>query len=450
MRALRRVVPPAASSPPLSAVAAAPAAAARPAGRRGATASTASAAALGALIFGGSGSARTARKGPAAAPLRAPSHGAIRAFVRAAVAETPMEQFIADASKPLRRTDARTGRLAVPDAIDLVIYHGGGCPDGFASAFAAWLKLGDRATYVPAEHGPGWAPPDVNGRHVAVVDFSFDAATTGRMIAQAASFVVLDHHASALGELAGVGEPWKVFSMEQSGATLAWDFFHGPDAPVPPLLRYVEDKDLWRWALTDSAALTAGLATVPQDFAAWAALVGRGAEGVRSLIARGSAIVAYKDSVVEGHVRRAAPARLRAAPHLQALVVNASTLASEVGNALATLPGVDVGVMWTYEHAARAFRVSLRSASDAADVAAVAKALGGGGHRRAAGFSYTGAHVNDLLLTGDAGAPEGGAVVPGREAAVAAVVAALPSFTKGGGGAAAAPAPAAAAAVAAL
>ena len=34
----------------------------------------------------------------------------------------------------------------------LVIYHGGGCTDGFGAAFAAWLKLGDEAEYLPMEY----------------------------------------------------------------------------------------------------------------------------------------------------------------------------------------------------------------------------------------------------------------------------------------------------------
>jgi hypothetical protein len=31
-----------------------------------------------------------------------------------------------------------------------------------------------------------------------------------------------------------------------SGCTISWDFFHG-DKEIPLLLRYLEDRDIWRW-----------------------------------------------------------------------------------------------------------------------------------------------------------------------------------------------------------
>ena len=34
----------------------------------------------------------------------------------------------------------------------LVIYHAH-CTDGFGAAFAAWMKLGDDAEYVPMQYG---------------------------------------------------------------------------------------------------------------------------------------------------------------------------------------------------------------------------------------------------------------------------------------------------------
>ena len=57
----------------------------------------------------------------------------------------------------------------------LVIYHDS-CADGFGAAFAAWLKLGDEAEYLPMQYG---AKTDVlqehqpDGREVYVLDFSF-------------------------------------------------------------------------------------------------------------------------------------------------------------------------------------------------------------------------------------------------------------------------------------
>ena len=63
------------------------------------------------------------------------------------------------------------------------------------------------------------------------------------------------------------------------------------------------------------------------------------------------------------------------------------------------------GMIWEYEHATKVFRVSLRSDCDEVDVSLIAKKFGGGGHRRAAGFSHTGASIEELLV--EVEAPQG-------------------------------------------
>lgn len=143
------------------------------------------------------------------------------------------------------------------DTIDTVIFHAP-CPDGFAAAFAAWLRLGDRATYIGVEHAPGKEKKvgDLSGKRVAVLDFSFDAATTAAHLAVAEAYVVLDHHASAQEALETLPRAHKIFDMKMSGATLAWAYFHAGAAP-PTLLRYIEDKDIWRWAMRSSREFSA-------------------------------------------------------------------------------------------------------------------------------------------------------------------------------------------------
>jgi len=323
----------------------------------------------------------------------------------------------------LHTTDCRTGKglASDPTQTDLVVFHKD-CIDGFAAAFAAWRLLGDRATYVAAEHGPA-APLhlDVRDRRVVVLDYCFPAAVTSRMISEAASFLVLDHHASAEKELTGVPQQHKVFEMKQSGATLAWDYFHGP-APAPPLFRYIEDKDIWRWALPGSQEFTAGFSpglTLPESLPEWDAMLSGGEPAMREAIRSGSAVLQYRCRVRDEHVARAVPCVLRAAPSLRGMLVNATTLASEIGNALATQPGVDYALMWQRRHAPSAsgdgssYVCSLRSATDAVDVSIIAAAHGGGGHRRAAGFTHTGQAIEELFLS------VGGRVIPGATDAAA-------------------------------
>ena len=78
--------------------------------------------------------------------------------------------------------------LVEPSSVDLVIYHAD-CTDGFGAAFSAWKLLGNKATYYAAKHGN--PPPDVTGKTVAILDFSYDNATTKKMIVDSKDLIVI-------------------------------------------------------------------------------------------------------------------------------------------------------------------------------------------------------------------------------------------------------------------
>lgn len=169
---------------------------------------------------------------------------------------------------------------------DICLYHAD-CMDGFGAAWAVWKRWGDAVEYIPASYGG--VLPNVAGRHVLMVDFSYKKPQLEALAASAATIVILDHHETAASELAGfnsivgarvsnvgrcfarvVGPNQNVlveFDMERSGAPMAWSFCH--DEPVPDLLRYIEDRDLWRFVLPHSKEINAYLASFDQDFHEW-------------------------------------------------------------------------------------------------------------------------------------------------------------------------------------
>ncbi len=69
-----------------------------------------------------------------------------------------------------------------PASVNCVIYHAD-CTDGFGAAYSAWKQLGNRAEYHACKHGT--TPPDVKGKNVVILDFSYDNATTKKMIEDA-------------------------------------------------------------------------------------------------------------------------------------------------------------------------------------------------------------------------------------------------------------------------
>ena len=89
----------------------------------------------------------------------------------------------------------------------LVIYHAN-CTDGFGAAFAAWLKLGDNAEYLPMDylkntdgvaefHERVKIDCSISERDVYILDFSLPKVVMDWLFAHARRVVWLDHHATS-------------------------------------------------------------------------------------------------------------------------------------------------------------------------------------------------------------------------------------------------------------
>jgi oligoribonuclease NrnB/cAMP/cGMP phosphodiesterase (DHH superfamily) len=252
-------------------------------------------------------------------------------------------------------------------APDVVLYHAE-CSDGFGAAWALWKKF-PSARFMPVKHGQ--PPPDgLAGRHIVMVDFSYPRPVLETLAEQAGGLLVLDHHITAQQALDGL--PFAYFDQKKSGAVLAWEWAH-PE-PVPWLLQYIQDKDLWEWALPASREINAALASYPYDFHVWDNL------RQETLQAEGKAILRYENELV-GKI--AAEAVLTTFERETVPIVYSAVLTSQVGERLSG--GHPFCVIWHDREGRRYF--SLRSREQGADVAAIAAKYGGGGHTHAAGFS---------------------------------------------------------------
>ena len=261
-----------------------------------------------------------------------------------------------------------------PGSVDLVIYHAN-CTDGFGAAYAAWKLLGDRAEYHAAKYGE--PPPDVKGKNVVVLDFSYDNKTTKSLMKKAKNFLVIDHHKSAMVELHDV--TCTRFDMNHSGAMLAWNFFH-PGKEAPRMIKFIEDRDLWKWQIPYSKEFAAAFDMVPFTFEDFDLFLDDSA--VDNAQERGAYILAYSKTVISKIAKHASARKMCGK---DVLVVNSPHWMSEIGAALS--PKCDFAVIWFYDHETRQVKVSLRAHHEDSDVSEVAKRFGGGGHRKAAGFN---------------------------------------------------------------
>ncbi|VVN75493.1 phosphohydrolase [Pseudomonas fluorescens] len=207
--------------------------------------------------------------------------------------------------------------MSVAQHKTMCIYHGN-CADGFGAAWVVRKALGHDVEFVAGVYGQ--EPPDVTGKDVILVDFSYKYDVLAALANKANSIIVLDHHKSAAEDLArfepfhtGIeedtrhddGSPllgWKTahtmahsqngpaiaccFDMNRSGAMLAWDHYF-PDQEPPQLLRHIEDRDLWLFKLEGTREIQANLFSYPYDFDVWDKLM---ADDVESLRSDGAAI----------------------------------------------------------------------------------------------------------------------------------------------------------------
>jgi len=288
--------------------------------------------------------------------------------------------------------------LVAPDLADpapLILYHGRNCPDGFGAALAAWLYYGDRAEYVGLDHGDVATIddlPPVQGRAVYILDFSFANEVMAAIDERAAKLVMLDHHKSAAEKLTGFACRCGVvhFDMGKSGARLAWEFFH-PHEPVPALLQYVEDRDIWKWEFAESAAFLSALDMEAQGFERWREIAGFTPEQLQQFMARGAAMDEKFRKLAADIAEGAQPLVFNG---VAGLMVNAPGMFhSLVGDILSAKTGT-FGLMWSAGD--KGVKAGLRSQRNF-DCIALAESMGGGGHAQACGFKMKVERLAELL-----------------------------------------------------
>lgn len=267
------------------------------------------------------------------------------------------------------------------------LYHAG-CPDGFGAVWAvreAWEGEGE---FIARGHDDVVCAGDLEDALVVFVDIAPQVDEARELGDAATQLIVLDHHVTARdrfeaepelqNQLADEGHVLH-FDLTQSGAMLAWQYFAGETAP-PDLLRYVQDQDLWHWALPDSSEVNAAIGSYPRTFDTWTELAARPAS---ELADEGRPILRANKIEVERALKNAAPIVIDGR---RVEAVNSTVNRALVGHELAER--ATYGDSWgcVYRVAGSRIHATLYSIGDF-NVSEIAKSLGGGGHPNAAGFS---------------------------------------------------------------
>lgn len=299
---------------------------------------------------------------------------------------------------------------------DICIHHHP-CMDGWTAAWAVWKRWPD-IEFVEGQYKPNQPLPDVAGKHVLIVDFSYPEAAMRELAATAASITVLDHHETAERNLTTLLEEGVIageFDMTRSGAMMTWEYIWPKDQVnpfdecdgaelhpattgyLPYVVQFVQDRDIWLWALEHSHEVNAYIQSVPLTFAAWDKLAAdlEDEDGFNRICHVGAALVQRQNTEIATTIK--ATRRRMIIGGYDVPVCNLPyQMASEAGNILCK--GEPFAA--TYFDAADGTRsFSLRSDKDdpeAANVAKIAESFGGGGHKNASGFRRPGGWEGDM------------------------------------------------------
>lgn len=290
----------------------------------------------------------------------------------------------------------------------ICIYHGN-CADGFTAAWVVAQAIPGAELYA-ATHGD--PPPDVTDRDVVIVDFSYRRQVMRDILSTCRSLVLLDHHKTAAIELGPddfaltlmdecslrpdlIRGRWStlptiVIDQSMSGAHLAWRHFFR-DRPAPALVRYVEDRDLWKFALPDSREVSAFIFAHEYTLEEWDRLhektrdlfVPMRSQDALDVVYGGAAILKKHDKDIR-ELLRANTFEATVAGYVVPVANLPYTMASDAAGSMAE--GRTFAACYYDSAGHRVFSLRSRPGPLCVDVSDIARLFGGGGHANAAGF----------------------------------------------------------------
>jgi oligoribonuclease NrnB/cAMP/cGMP phosphodiesterase (DHH superfamily) len=258
------------------------------------------------------------------------------------------------------------------------IYHGN-CADGFTAAWVVRLALGDDIEFHAGFYRD--PPPDVTGKTVYIVDFSYKRPVMEQIVADAKCVIHIDHHETPIRDMEGYTspkfEPFYSPENTESGAVLAWRYFFDT-SPIPQFVKHIDDRDRWKFLLPGTREISANVFSYEYTFENWDMLMAQEVdEQIRDGTAIQRRIVKDIKELSNVIVRRA-----NIAGYNVPLANVPYQFGSDMCNYLAK--GEPFAAYYYDRPTHREF--GLRSEIGSVNVAEIAESFGGGGHANSSGF----------------------------------------------------------------
>ena len=275
---------------------------------------------------------------------------------------------------------------------NLIIYHDN-CNDGFGSATVAYKHLLDKYGKVYADsvkfHGAyyGSELPDVDGKDILILDFSYDADHMKYIQENSKSLFVIDHHKSANERFKYLDSKNYLLSMNNAGVVLTWKYFN-LGKPIPKFLRYIEDRDMWWNKMKNFKEIFLAITTLEKRLDLWLNQINEFKEN--KLLEIGNILLKKENDDLETLSKSIYIRKFNFRDKIYNVgYVNSKLYRSDLGNKIMLLvKNLDFAGIYYYEGKNNKTIFSLRSLGF--DVSKIAEHFGGGGHNCAAGVSIAG------------------------------------------------------------
>ncbi len=225
-----------------------------------------------------------------------------------------------------------------------------------------------------------------SAQRVVIVDFALPPADMLR-IAQACELVWIDHHITAIQDMASISAAWPgKRDTSEAACVLTWQYFY-PDQPVPTGILLIGDKDIWRMAKADTRPFSEGLMqenTHTDNLSLWYRLLDDDTVLVKHLVGKGQLLFQARLNSLHRAARRYGYPVTFEGHHT--LVVNRPGEGELIE--IAMQMGYDLAYLYVDSFQNGKLVTSVMVGSRQVDVSQIAKKFGGGGHPGAAGFQF--------------------------------------------------------------
>lgn len=275
----------------------------------------------------------------------------------------------------------------------LLISHGN-CSDGFGAAWAVWKNCNEKYNieYKFMLHNDKINIKETEGKAILFTDFVFDYPTMLNL-SHTNPILIIDHHIDAKNELENF--PNAHFDITQAASVLTWKNISSE--PVPPLLKFVEDRDLQKYKLPFHSEVLLVLSTVKHSFEEWDDFNDRLNNDIGDVIDNGRVLKKQYKKYLSDILRHTQDVNILGN---KGKVVNASwDFASDAAEELAK--SADFGMSWFAEKDGT-IRTSWRSTPGSnLKVNWLAGLYGGGGHEHSAGAPINLEQLASILKSED-------------------------------------------------